>query len=290
MNLQYNDLIVVPFPNRRPGIYWLRLYAGSQSDVAVLTEVPGNPSRSITGGRMRILEWIGREHGTPPNRLVLFEIYPRGSRGRDQASVARIGPLSGPRPASREEIESLVGSRLPQLPSHADLYARVLDLGGGPTGTVYRTLYEIIPTLDLPPPQDLFRCPHHARFARRKARSPELARSWDIVRPGDRRTCAYHLPNWKAIADESVRVLRSVPGGDQEACFERATQGILTGEHLEILLSLFVDPVRIIAGAYDNGQHRACGLRFSGAAEVVISPGEEELHAEAADWTYLGDG
>jgi len=290
VNLRYHDLIVVPFPNQRPGIYWLRLYEGSEHDVAVLTEVPGNPSRSITRGRMRILEWIAREHGIQLDRLVLFEIHPRGFRGWNEAGVARVGALSGPRPASREEIEGLVGSRLPELPAHADLYARVLDLGGGPTGSVYRTLYETIPTLDLPPPQDLFRCPHHARFARRKAADPDLARSWDVVRPGDRRTCAYHLHNWKAIADESVRVLRSVPGGDQEACFEQATQGILSGEHLEILLSLFVDPVRIIGGEYDNGQHRACGLRFSGAAEVVISPGEEELHAEAADWTYLGDG
>lgn len=290
MDLRYHDLIAVPFPSRRPGIYWLRLYAGSDNDVAVLTEVPGNPSRPVNNGRMRILEWLTREHGVRPGQLILFEVHPQGSGGRNAGTVTHLGPLSRPRAASREEIEGLVGSRLPELPSHADLYARVLQLGGGPTGTVYRVLYESIPTADLPPPQDLWRCPHHDRFVRRKAAKPELARSWEIVRSGDRLTCPYHLVNWKAIADESVRVLRSSSDGGQEAYFEKATEGNLEGQHLEILQSLFIDPIRIIGGEYDNGQHRACGLRFSGAAEAVISPGEEELDAETADWTYLGDG
>lgn len=290
MDLRYHDLIVVPFPNRRPGIYWLRLYAGAEKDVAVLTEVPGNPSWSIADGRMRVLAWLAQEQGVALDRLALFEVHPRGSGGPHQATVTRIGPWSRRHPAGREEIESLVGSPLPELPAHADLYARVLELGGGPTGTVYRIVYQSIPTADLPPPQDLFRCPHHDEFAKRKAARPELAGSWEIVTPAARRTCRYHLVNWKVIADESIRVLRSVAAGDQQAYYEEATRGTFEGQDLEILLSLFADPIRIISGEYDSGQHRACGLRFSGAAEVVISTGEEELSADAAEWTYLGDG
>lgn len=309
VNLRYHDLIVVPFPSRRPGIYWLRLYEGTEHDVAVLTEVPGNPSWSIANGRMRILEWIVREYGITPDRLILFEVHPQGSAGPNVAGVTRFEPLGKPRPASREEIESLVGSRLPELPSHADLLARVFQLGGGRTGTAYRILFESIPTVDLPPPRDLIKCPHHDLFLRRKAARPELARSWEIVTTKDWATCPYHDAHWKVIADESVRILRSVSGGDQARYCEKAAEAKLQDRDLRILLSLFTDPVRILRGEYDNGQdsffidpvqllqgeydngqHRACGLRFSGAAEAVISPGEEELEADVAVWTYMGDG
>ncbi len=43
--LMYHDLVEVPCGNRRPGIFWLRLYKGSAHLVAIVTEVPGNPSR-----------------------------------------------------------------------------------------------------------------------------------------------------------------------------------------------------------------------------------------------------
>lgn len=290
MKLRYHDLVVVPFRNRRPGIYWLRLYSGDHTHVAVVTEVPGNTSWPVSRGMGPIREWIIREHGVPSDQLDLFEVEPRGCGGRDDVRVTRVEPASDPRPASRAEIESLVGTPLPELPSHEELYAGVLRLGGGTMRTVYRVRFESIRTAELPPPEDLFRCPHHREFVRRKTASPELRRSWGIVRLRDLVTCPYHVANWKAVADESMRILRSVPPENQDACFDKAAQAKLPDADLRALSSLFTDPIRIVNGEYDAGQHRSCGLRFSGAAEVVFSPGEEEVGEELEDWTYRGEG
>jgi hypothetical protein len=128
----YHDLIQVPFANRQAGIYWLRLYEEKTKHAATVTEVPGNPSLSVTNGISQIVYHVEKRFGV--TRLKLFEIWPRGSRALDVPSVKRVRRgSSSPRWAnsSRAEVKELIGASLRKLPRHDELYRRVLALGGG---------------------------------------------------------------------------------------------------------------------------------------------------------------
>lgn len=98
--LIHHDLITVPLGGRQRGIYWLRLYRSGRDHVAVVTEVPGNPSLSATNAIEEIARWIEDEFGVATGVLTIYVIWPRGSlawgdpnRGmRDRAGVKRVGP------------------------------------------------------------------------------------------------------------------------------------------------------------------------------------------------------
>ncbi len=53
-SLEHHGLIEVPLAGRPAGIYWLRFYRGTPRSVALLTEVPGNPSLSVTNAMSRV--------------------------------------------------------------------------------------------------------------------------------------------------------------------------------------------------------------------------------------------
>ena len=166
----HHDLIAVPLGHREPGIYWLRLYkAADGRHVAIVTEVPGNPSFSVTNAMSRMAYYIAERFQIDATRLVLYEVWPGGSVGHDVAGFKRVSAATEApswNDASRDEVEALVGQALPSLPGHDELYKRVLALGGGLRREIWRQVFFAIPVKDLPPPHNPSNCTHSDRFRR----------------------------------------------------------------------------------------------------------------------------
>ena len=301
--LAYHDLIAVPGAGPRHGIYWLRLYEAPEGHLAVVTEVPGNPGFSVDNGISQILEHLHTKFGVEVRRLALYEIWPVGSPGADGTVVSRVHlqPHLSWQSASRQEIEDLVGAPLPPLPSNDALRQRVLALGGGTTVEHLRPVFEAFPVAALPPPAP-FRCAHTARFERlleeidggaepsRGARLEAGRRFLASLTPDDRAACRYHHGDWRAVADESVRIIQTLGPREREAYKEAAQRLALPERDRRWLVSLFASPVEIRGDEYSNGQHRACALRFSGAEHAAVVTHDESLGQEADDWEYVGDG
>jgi hypothetical protein len=85
----------------------------------------------------------------------------------DAAEVRRVSLGNGPQwqDATRADIEAIVGGRLAELPSHDELYSRVLALGGGTKREILRDIFEAVPVVSLPLPPNPARCQHRDRFA-----------------------------------------------------------------------------------------------------------------------------
>lgn len=300
--LVYHDLVSVPFGGREPGIYWLRMFVAGVDHVAVVTEVPGNPSFSVTNGTSQIISYVMERFGTPSHQLALFEIWPRGSEGWGIPNVKRVRlePTLQWTESSRAEIESLVGASLPELPAHEELYRRVLAMGGGVTEERSRPVFEAVTVSDLPPPHNPWRCEHVDRFRliaeqtqadSRLQANLEAGRTFlGTLTPADRRACRFHKGRWKVIADESVRIINQLGHRDLADYAAEATRSHLGKTDRDWLVSLFSHPIFIGGGAYTDGQHRGCALRFSGAEQAAVATDDESLGDTCVDWTYRGDG
>ena len=303
-DLVHHDLITVPFGNREPGIFWLRMYERGADRIAVLTEVPGNPSSSVTNSISSIAHHIEKRFGVSSDHLVLFEIWPRGSVGVDIPNVKRVRPGRAPvwTDSSRAEIEALVGGPLPELPTHEELYRRVLALGGGVMEERRRPVFEPVPVSDLPPPHNPSRCQHIDRFrhiAERTQGSADSSSEAELeagraflgtLTPDDLRACSFHDGDWKAIADESVRIIDVLGRRDPEDYAYAARRSHLRDRDRDWLVSLFAAPIFIGGGSYTNGQHRGCALRFSGGERAAVVTGDESLGEVCTDWEYEGGG
>jgi len=304
--LLHHDLISVPLGHRRPGIFWLRLYHGDTGHIAVVSEVPGNPSLSVTNGISQIAYYIETEFQLEAGRLVLYEIWPSGSPTGDQPTIHRVQFGQGPawQDATRDDIEALIGAALPELPDHAELYQRVLSLGGGVTTEIIRPLFEALPVDQLPPPHNPSRCTHIDRFRQIADQhdTPDAQGRWlehdleigrmflKTLTPDDLHDCPFHNADWRAIADASVRIIETLGRRDTDEYASAASDVRLRRSDREWLVSLFSDPIFIGGGAYTNGQHRGCALRFSGAKRAAIATDDEILGEECTDWTYRGGG
>ena len=201
-----------------------------------------------------------------------------------------------------EGIEAIIGATLPLLPGHDELYRRVRDLGGGIPTDASLPMFEAYPVADLPPPHAPFRCQHHARFERMArdahdstgtSREALLATGRAFVAsltPADRRACRFHNGDWRAVADESVRIISEL--GPQERSKYRLAvlQARLPDRERQWLVSLFAQPIDIHGDSYSNGQHRGCALRFSGAQCAAVVTHWESLGEEREDWVYEGGG
>jgi hypothetical protein len=188
------------------------------------------------------------------------------------------------------------------LPPHAELYRRVRDLGGGVYEEVFGEIFEAVPVARLPPPHNPARCLHHERFERLeregsgvRAASHEAALQVGEIflatlAPNDIRACPYHKAGWRAIADESLRIIEAFGPSDTERYFAEALKAPFNDRDKGWLTSLFDDPIFIGGGSYRDGQHRGCALRFSGADRAAVVTGDEFLREECTDWTYQGDG
>lgn len=299
----HHDLIKVPLGRDRPGIFWLRLYGNAEDHVAVVSEVPGNPASSMTNAMKVIADWITENFAIQPQRLVIYEIWPRGSIGWERRNV-RLVDFSGRWPqSSKRDVAAHVGRDLDDLPTHAELYRRVLAAGGGRMEEQSRPLFEAVKVSDLPPPHNPARCDHREKFGPllEQTRHPERC-GYDAaleagalflksLTPDDLRACYYHQAQWKEIADESVRILHKIGPADPEKYKDEVRRSTLQGTDRRWLWSLFGDPIFIGSGnSYTNGQHRGCALWFSGADRAAVVTGDEELGTACVDWTYEGDG
>jgi hypothetical protein len=322
--LEHHGLIEVPLPGRLPGLYWLRFYRGSPRCVAVLTEVPGNPSASLTNAISRISGFVADRFSLRLSELTVFQIWPKGAvthpgvqrvtftddgeekvpghRDRRDPDVVQLDAFTGwPQwwSSTRRAIEKVVGSRLPELPSHDDLYAAVKAMGGGTTQDVWRRVFGVVEVADLPPPHNPSSCEHSDRYEdiREQVRADGVddeltagVRFLDTITPEDCVRCRYHDGDWATIANESVRIVEELGVCDQDKYLEAAAQSELEGDDRSWLESLFFDPVDIAGGSYTNGQHRGCALRFSGASRAAVVTGDEFVETVDDAWTYDGGG
>jgi hypothetical protein len=322
--LEFNGLIEVPLGGRPAGIYWLRFYRGTPRSVAVLTEVPGNPSLSITNAMSRVSAFAATRFSVDLADLIVFEIWPRqedsepsikrvtftddgreeapGSRRTRRLDKAEQAAFTG-RPdwwsSTRRAIEKVVGMRLAEMPAHDELYALVKALGGGTTQEIYRRIFTAIDVNDLPPPHNPSSCHYISRFSAIQTRLAEEGvegeleagrRFLSTLSPEEWAQCPYHEADWAAIADESVSIIERLGPCEPHDYFVEASRSSLGEEDRGWLLSLFRDPVDVAGGSYTNGQHRGCALRFSGAQRAAVVTDIEFMGMEDTDWVYQGEG
>lgn len=305
-------------------IFWLRFYRGQPRDVAVLTNVPGNPAYSITNMVSRISDFVAKRFSVDLSELIVFEIWPRrDSRPsqtqqvtftndgtekrpgwRDMRDAAHIdtAPFTGSPEwwdSDRDRIEALVDAPLPGLPEHEELYARVLALGGGTVDELWRPMFSAIDVRELPLPHNPSSCHWVPRFRAIEKRlagcfaDDELAAGREFLTtlsPEDRSLCEFHAADWAAIADESVRIIDELGSRSPDNYVAAVDDSPLAEPELGWLDSLFRDPIDVKGGSYTNGQHRGCALRFSGAERAAVVTGYESLGEVNTDWTYGGDG
>jgi hypothetical protein len=294
----------LPLGERKPGVYWLRLLTSDEGhSVAVATEVPGNPAMSVTNAISRVADYVMQRFQIRRGRLRLYQVWPRGCHGAESGvKYVSIDHGLAWRRASRREIETIVGLRMPVLPSHSELYARVLALGGGVSRETWRPIFEAVDVGDLPPPHRPFQCAHAARFetilnagasAFPDSGDAHLAAGREFLNTltaADLAGCRYHQADWKPITNESVRIVEALGEQDTERYVVDANHSYLTGSDRRGLVSLLTHPIDIRGGGYTDGQHRACALRFSGAARAAVVVREALVRQSCEDWVYAGVG
>jgi hypothetical protein len=299
VRLIHNELIRV-----QNAVYWLRLYARPEGgEVAVVTEVPGNPGRNTMNGLDSIVSYLHDAFQADTTTLLLFQIWP-GGYVENTTEISRVS--LGRRPhwsrVKLAEIEGLVGV-LPALPDHEQLLERVAALGGWTNDPIRRAVFRALPVNELPPPHAPFNCAHASRHEEilatleaqdhdeeaaneRRAGTIFLA----SLTPSDLELCSYHQANWRSIADQSVAILEALGTRDDRGDYQREARRRLRGKERGLLESLFRDPIVVGDGGYTNGQHRGCALRFSGAQRAAVVVDTEETGEFEYPWTYQGDG
>lgn len=283
-------------------IYWLRLYEIGGGFVSIITEVPGNPGPNTMNGLEGILYVLQNEFQVALPALTCFEIWPAGY-SESRTIIRKVDVTGSPRwyPTSRDVIERLVG-KLPPLPDHEELL-RLVGAGGGTIcEPIYRRVFKPILVTSLPAPHNPSNCAHAERFnqianalpaKRRDSMSQQLkaGRAFlDSLTADNLASCRYHRANWKAIADESVKIITTLGVQDTAGPYEGEANKRLSGRDRIWLASLFYDPIVVSDGSYTNGQHRGCALRFSGADRAAVVVGDEPTGKFEYPWTYMGDG
>lgn len=285
----------------RGGIYWLRLYRSVPS-VAVVTEVPGNPGPSAVNAIEMVMEEVGARFRQGSAVRIWFVIIPRGAHGARQRSMWRValGPRRPWDDVTRRDIERVIGLRLRPLPAHRELYAMVRRAGGGSTVEESRDVFEAIPVQDFPAPHNPSRCDHYTRFQRigRDLAGPHDEPDWQRVgraflaslTSADIAKCTRHDADWRAIADASAAVVDRLGHCDADAYVAAAQRIRLPKRERDLLVWLFRDPIVLTRCSFNNGQHRGCAIRFSGAERAVVVTGREKLGERYDDWIYRGGG
>jgi hypothetical protein len=298
----FHDLITVPQINRGGGIYWLRLYAPVSGRVAVVTEVPGNPGRSVMNASEAIFEEIGRRFEIDNASLTSYIVMPGGftEAARKAWRVSVLPDLRWDEVTIRD-IEGLVGHPLEPIPDHRELFGRVLSLGGDPDDELHEPVFEAVRVEDLPSPHLPSRCALADRFRAMKATQRDEgggladaalvgARFLESLTADDRATCPFHAADWLSIAAESVRMVDSSPSADQDGLVAKAEASGLPPVERRWLASLFRAPVVVYEDGFGDGQHRGCALRFSGASRAVVVREFKTTRVEPRVWIYAGDG
>lgn len=268
------------------GIYWVCSYESATDAVVVVTEVPGNPGRSVVNTISQIATDLRQRSLVPTSNARWFACFPGGFGGQSratyiEASVGESGVVDWPGVEySIEEMDSLLGAPLARLPAHEDVLSRVLDLGGvlPPPPDVLR--WEIVPGESLPPPGDPFRCDLHAEFLAFVAQHESVGRSraeasamfFDSLSANDYGRCRRHTGDWAKIAATAVSIVQHLGAfADVGAVRASAEEYGLEPSERDWLYSIFEDPMWWNEDGYGNGQHRGCALRASGAPQVILA-------------------
>jgi hypothetical protein len=160
------------------------------------------------------------------------------------------------------------------------------DLGLPPVSP----LFSFVNVRDLPPPHNPHKCRWYQRFEEieRRLGEKETAGHWfdvglaagreflETLSTQDRSRCSYHDANWAVVADESVRIVEELGGSRDVDTYRSAVRrSRLRKRERWWLESLFSDPIDVVGGSYNEGQHRGCALRFSGAERVAVISTDE---------------
>jgi len=265
----------------------------------VFTEVPGNDGQSLTNAIDRLVEEMISTSGAAPVDTRIFQIIPSGFLGNQVAIVDEVLGLSA-RPAwrrtTRAAVEVLLGMPLPALPAHDELIRLVLALTGRDMVEVVDPVVEIVPVADLPSPHNPWKCSNSPRFRELSVAQGQLAHgisAGELFRSGltaaEVRSCPIHQVDWNAIGLEAVRI--AAAGGSAEVMLATAKRSLaLNGGAKRLLVSLFESPIMLRDSSYIDGQHRACGLWFSGLPDAVVSVSDRVSIASIDVWTYRSDG
>jgi hypothetical protein len=158
------------------------------------------------------------------------------------------------------------------------------SLGSGVFGP-----FDVISVTTLPAPHNPFRCEHFDRFKSFLAELPALETredwsdyvernqeaGWRFDRslgPGDLALCSRHAGRWHTIAEAAVNAVRNGGASPTIADIEAAqSAGGVSEKDAAAYWSLFRCPIAIEFGMFTNGQHRACAIRHSGAAELTVA-------------------
>jgi hypothetical protein len=298
----FNDLLTAPPQEQGYGIYWLRLYGDGARPVAVVTEVPGNPGQSVMNASEVIVEEIGRRFEIETASLACFIIMPAGfTEATRKAWRVHVVPRLRWDDVSIADIEGVLGHPLEPIPAHEELFERVLALGGDPEDKVQEPVFEAIAVEQLPAHHLPFKCALADRFEAMKADLTDEAselrgvaslgeRFLGSLTVADRASCPFHAPDWRSVADESVRILKGSPFADQEGLVARARSAALPPVERRWLTSLFDTPLIVHEGSFGDGQHRGCAVRFGGASRAVVVRCYKSTPVEPAAWIYSGDG
>ncbi|MHB2029257.1 MAG: hypothetical protein ACYCPT_10625 [Acidimicrobiales bacterium] len=288
--------------------FWLRYFEPSPPNsswpVIVITDVPRNPhviSLNAEDHVDCIVRSVAARLHLRIDELVVFTVTPRNQSysGKTETKRVELEPFRR-MTVSRADIESMLKITLPELPQHTELCARVKTLGGGRPHELDVIRFEAVPVGMLPPPHDLFKCAHKDRFGRFVNASPGVKRDEQFrIQIGDQffsslteedlSVCIYHAADWKAIAKESVRIIEDEPI-DESPYLSKVRSWAMNPTDRKWLESLFMEPISLSSDQLDNGQHRSCALRFSGADTVAVATNVEKVSCGCQDWIYEGDG
>lgn len=268
------------------GIYWVRSYESTTGSLIVVTEVPGNPGRSVVNTISRIATDLRQRSLVPTSGARWFACFPGGFGGQSraiyiEASVGESGEVDWPgHEYSIEEMDELLGAPLARLPAHEEVLRRVLDIGGilPPLPDVLR--WEIVPGESLPPPADPFRCDLHSEFlafvaqheSAGRGRAETSAMFFSALSADDYGRCRRHTGDWSKIAATAVSIVEKLgPFAEVGAIRAAADEYALDPTEQRWLHSIFADPMWWNEDGYGNGQHRGCALRASGAPQVILA-------------------
>ena len=263
----------------RTSICWLRLFALRDSQiVAVATDVPLNVGPSVVNDFKGLKTHLATSH--PMTGFIWFTAY-LSELGAEETDFRRVGEGRERGGAvARHEIEELVGERLSELPESAELEERLLA-AGGEHDEPSAARFVLRRVSDLPFPHNPSRCAHHVRFEKMVAQTSassheELVavgqRFIESLGPNDFETCSYHEPDWREIAEASVRIVEDLGEQPSDDELRDAIMNLELRDHDQReLLLLFVHPIVASADSFTNGQHRSCALRAVAARQVVVS-------------------
>ena len=131
-----------------------------------------------------------------------------------------------------------------------------------------RLIFEAVPVSDLPPPHNVFKCAHADRFQEFIDAHEQRGEDSDdaseragrallkSLTTADRGACRFHNARWKAIAEESVRILDTLGNVDSELYVREANRAWLNKADRHWLESLFAVPLTSAVGLH--GRPASC--------------------------------